>query len=62
LLIRVNPVTAGERYLGKIVVHGHAWTADISLLVSPIVSAVVLAGVALILSARLVRLQGGVSA
>ena len=42
LLLRVNPITAGEHYVGKIVVDGHAWSEDVSWLVSPLVAAVVL--------------------
>jgi ABC-2 type transport system permease protein len=62
LLLRVNPITAGERYVGKIVVNGHAWTEDVSWLVSPIVAAVVIPVVALALGTRFIRLGGDASA
>jgi ABC-2 type transport system permease protein len=62
LLLRVNPITAGERYVGKIVVNGHGWTEDVSWLVSPIVAAVVIPVVALALGTRFIRLGGGASA
>ena len=60
-LYRTNPMTAGEDYVGKIVVSGHAWSQDLSLLVSPLVAAVVCAAVAAILSAGFIHLRGGVS-
>lgn len=61
LLLRVNPLTAGEHYVGKIVVNGHTWSEDISWLASPIVAAVVFAAAAQVLGARFIRLRGGVS-
>ena len=36
LLLRVNPLTAGEHYVGKILVNGHAWSEDLSWLLSPL--------------------------
>jgi len=47
LLLRINPITAGEHYVGTIVVDGHAWTDDLSWLVSPVLAAVVFAAAAL---------------
>ena len=61
LLLRVNPVTAGEHYVGKIVVSGHTWSEDVSWLISPVVAAVVFALAAPVLGARFIRLRGGVS-
>ena len=61
LLIHVNPVIAGEHYIGKIVVNGHAWTEDASLLISPVVAAIVSATAAILLAGRFLRLRGGVS-
>ena len=61
LLLRVNPVTAGEHYVGKILVNGHAWSEDVSWLVSPIVAAVVFAAAVPLLGARFLRLRGGVA-
>jgi ABC-2 type transport system permease protein len=61
LLLRVNPLTAGEHYVGKIVTNGHAWSEDVSWLVSPLVAAVVFAIAALVLGARFMQLRGGVS-
>jgi ABC-2 type transport system permease protein len=60
LLLRVNPLTAGEHYVGKILVSGHAWSEDLSWLLSPLVAAVVLAVAAPILGARFMQLRGGV--
>lgn len=61
LLLRVNPLTAGERYVSKIVVSGHGWTEDLSWLLSPVIGALVFATVAVLVSGRYIRLRGGVS-
>jgi ABC-2 type transport system permease protein len=61
LLLRVNPLTAGEHYVGKILVSGHAWSEDLSWLLSPLVAAVVLVVAAPILGARFMQLRGGVA-
>lgn len=58
LLLRVNPLTAGEHYIGKIVVSNHSWSHDASWLLSPVVGAVVFA-VAAIVAARSMSLRGG---
>jgi ABC-2 type transport system permease protein len=60
LLLRVNPVTAGEHYVGKIVLSKHGWSEDVSWLLSPIVAAVVFATAAIILGGRFMRLRGSV--
>jgi ABC-2 type transport system permease protein len=59
LLMRVNPLTAGEHYIGKIVVDQHGWTQDASWLVSPLVGAVAFSAIAILAAPRLVRLRGG---
>ena len=59
-LLRVNPLTAGEHYVGKIVASSHTWTEDLSWLASPLAAAVVFA-VAAIFGARFIRLKGGVA-
>jgi ABC-2 type transport system permease protein len=60
LLQRIDPITAGEHYGGKIVVDGRGWTEDVSWLVSPLAWAVVLTTAALVIGSRFVRLGGGV--
>ena len=62
LLIHVNPMISGEHYIGKIVVNGHPWSQDVSLLVSPVVAAAVSAAAAVLLAGRYLRLRGGSSA
>ncbi|HYX83859.1 MAG TPA: ABC transporter permease subunit [Gaiellales bacterium] len=57
-LLRVNPVAAGEHYVGKVIVDGHGWAADASWLLSPLVAAVAFVGIALA-GAGAVRLHGG---
>jgi ABC-2 type transport system permease protein len=59
LLLRVNPITAGEHYVGKIVTNGHAWSEDVSWLISPLAAAVAFAAAAVLLGARFLRLSGG---
>jgi ABC-2 type transport system permease protein len=60
LLIRFNPVTAGEHFVGRVVVNGHSWSEDISWLVSPVIAAVVFAVLAPIVAGRFLSLRGGV--
>ncbi len=61
LLLRANPLTAGEHYVGKIVVDGHPWSEDVSWLVSPIAAAAVFSVAAAIVGARCLRLGRGAS-
>jgi ABC-2 type transport system permease protein len=61
LLLRVNPLTAGEHYVGKILVNGHTWSEDASWLISPLVAAPLFLGLAAIVGARYIRLGGRVS-
>jgi ABC-2 type transport system permease protein len=58
LFQRVDPITAGEHYVGKLVVDSHGWGEDASWLVSPVVAAIAFAG-AVLISARRIRLRGG---
>ena len=61
LLLRINPLTAGEHYVGKILASNHTWSEDVSWLLSPIVAAVVCAALVPVLGARFIRLRGGVA-
>ena len=61
LLLRINPLTAGEHYVGKIVTNAHGWHEDLSWLISPAIAAVLSTALALGLAAPLIRLRGGVS-
>lgn len=61
LLLRIDPISAGEHYVGRIITSGHGWTDDLSWLISPLVAAVALTAGALVAGARLVRLTGGAS-
>ena len=56
LLLRVNPLTAGEHYVGKIVVDAHAWKDDVSWLLSPVVAAATFLALVAITGARYMRL------
>jgi ABC-2 type transport system permease protein len=61
LLLRLNPLTAGEHYVGKILASNHTWGEDASWLLSPVIAAVVCAALVPVLGARFIRLRGGVS-
>ncbi|SCG66632.1 ABC transporter permease [Micromonospora inositola] len=61
LLVRLNPVGAALHYLTAVLVNGHAWTRDLSYLVSPLLTAVLAGGVLIAAGTRIVRLHGGVS-
>ena len=61
LLLRIDPITAGLHYVGKVVVDSRGWTEDVSWLISPLVCAVVLSGACLLLGAKFLRLRGGVT-
>ncbi|WP_051325031.1 ABC transporter permease [Candidatus Solirubrobacter pratensis] len=58
LLLRVNPVTAGEHYVGRVVVDGHAWGTDAAWLASPLAAAVAGVAAALLVGSRFLRLEG----
>ena len=58
LLLRLNPITAGEHYVGTVVVDGHPWRDGLSWLVAPLVAATVSAVVALTVGSRSLRLRG----
>jgi ABC-2 type transport system permease protein len=60
LLQRIDPITAGEHYVGRILVDGRGWSEDLSWLVSPAIGAAVLTVLALAAGSR-VRLAGGVA-
>lgn len=61
LLLRVNPLTAGEHYVGKVIASSHTWSEDLAWLISPVIAAVVFAAAASVLGARFIRLRGGVA-
>ena len=58
LLLRLNPVTAAEHYIGKVVINQHSWTQDAAWLLSPLVAAVVLTFVAVAITPRFMSLRG----
>jgi ABC-2 type transport system permease protein len=60
LLVRINPVAAGMHYIGLVLLKGHAWTQDLSYLISPVVAVVATAVALVVLGPRIVRLTGGV--
>src|SRR5262249_31892489 len=61
LLLRINPLTAGEHYVGKIVTNAHGWHEDLSWLISPAIAAVVSTVPAIGVVAPFIRLRGGIS-
>jgi len=59
LLLRINPLTAGLHYVGKIVTNGHSWSDDVSWLLSPAIAAAVVGIAAPLLGSRFTRLRAG---
>jgi ABC-2 type transport system permease protein len=60
LLLRIDPIAAGEHYVGKLVIDAHSWSRDASWLISPVTAAAAFA-VAAVVAARWVRLRGAAS-
>jgi ABC-2 type transport system permease protein len=58
LLLRVDPFTAGLRYLGRLILNGHSPGQDAGWLIGPVVAAVVAVALALTVADR-VTLHGG---
>jgi ABC-2 type transport system permease protein len=59
LLLRLNPLTAGEHYIGLILRDAQSWSEDVSWFLSPVLAAIVAATAAVMLGARRIRLPGG---
>ncbi len=57
LFIRLNPVAAGEHYLGAVLVTGHGWTRDLSYLAAPALAAGLAVAVVVLAAERLLRLD-----
>lgn len=57
--IVVNPVTAVAKYRTAVVLKGEAWTDSLSLWISPVVSVLLIMGVATYLLNKYLSLQGG---
>jgi len=53
-----NPVTAGSRFIEKVVVDNHSWGDEVSLLIAPVLAAVITLTAAVVLATRL-RIYGG---
>jgi ABC-2 type transport system permease protein len=60
-LLRVNPLTAGEHYIGLLLRDAQSWSDDVSWLASPLIAAVVFTAAAVVLGARFIRLPGGLA-
>ena len=58
LLLRIDPFTAGPRYLGRLIINGHSPGQDAGWLIGPALAAVVAVAVALAVADRL-TLHGG---
>ena len=59
VLLRVNPITAGEHYMDRIIVNGDGWGDNLSWLATPVVAAAVFASAAALVGARHLRLGRG---
>ena len=58
LITNVNPVTAGSTFLDNVVVKQRGWGQESTLLIAPLVAALIATSVAFLAAGRL-RLQGG---
>jgi ABC-2 type transport system permease protein len=58
-IARINPVTAGARFVDRIIVKNHGLGQEWTLLISPIIAAVIALVVVYVVAGRL-RLQGGI--
>jgi ABC-2 type transport system permease protein len=58
LLLKVNPVTAGEHFVGRVIINDQSWGQHSSWLISPAISAALFLLVALLVGARFIRLRG----
>lgn len=59
ILVQINPVNAGSRFLNRIIVSDHTWGQEANLLIAPAIAAVFVATLAVVLAGR-IRLQGGI--
>jgi ABC-2 type transport system permease protein len=57
LLLHVNPATAGERFVNRVIISGSGWDQELGWLVSPIVAALLFGAAAIALASRM-RLAG----
>ena len=58
-LQRINPMTAGEHFVGRIVIDRHGWGEEAAWLASPVAGALLFVALALFAGARGLRLRSG---
>jgi ABC-2 type transport system permease protein len=58
LLLKINPVTAGEHFVGRVIINDQSWGQHSSWLISPAISAALFLVLALLVGARFIRLRG----
>jgi ABC-2 type transport system permease protein len=59
-MARINPVTAGSRFVDRVIVKNHGLGQEWTLLIAPIIAAVIALAVVYVVADRL-RLQGGIN-
>jgi ABC-2 type transport system permease protein len=62
VLLRANPIASALAYISSILVEGQAWTEDLSLLITPLLTAIIAGGALVLAGPRLVKLTPGVYA
>ena len=62
VLLRANPVASGLAYISALLVEGHAWTQDLSYLITPLLTAIIAGSALTFAGPQLVRLTRGVNA
>ena len=62
VLVRANPIASALAYISSMLVEGQAWTEDLSLLITPLLTAIIAGGTLVLAGPRLVKLTPGVNA
>ena len=62
VLLRANPIASALAYISSMLVEGQAWTEDLSLLITPLLTAIIAGGALVLAGPRLVKLTPGVNA
>jgi ABC-2 type transport system permease protein len=62
VLLRANPIASALAYISSMLVEGQGWTEDLSLLITPLLTAIIAGGALILAGPRLVKLTPGVNA
>jgi ABC-2 type transport system permease protein len=62
VLLRANPIASALAYISSMLVEEQGWTEDLSLLITPLLTAIIAGGALILAGPRLVKLTPGVNA